>query len=158
MQQTITLAIRATKPLRDWVRFPDSYLQRGSYGFLKLLLTEKAIQQATASGLQRLFSAGQGKIQERPPGGSVVISIRLPVWLVTLIEQQAASKNMNRNDWCVHSIYIWQKTFSVFYKKYSQDVEVSEHIFSNYAENYAQRVDKLIEIYAQRASLTPVTT
>ncbi len=150
---TKVISFRVHKNIVSWLdNAGRAFQSRGE--LLRLILMKAALEQVSHGGVSRLIINMLSRHEQRRMGDTVVIGVRTPLALASLIEDQARAREESVSEWAAFALLDWQREYGKFIA--DRDTSLIDESLQNYATNYRARVASLCSVYARKTDFSPV--
>jgi len=145
--KTVVISFRAHKNLKSWLEYAGNAFSSGGE-LLRLMVSKAAYEQAAESKASRLLDGLiYGKREPLGVGDTAVFAVRLPLPIIELVRESAASRHKSMSEWCSVVLFNWWQDFQELDEESRGKGNASW--LADWAEKYRAFVDNLGLVYAE---------
>ena len=145
---TAVLSFRTYKNIKGWLIRAGGGFDGGSSELLRLILTKRAYEEASPSGLGTLLARIGKNRRLGVVGGTRVYAVRLPVSTANIIRGCALAKHQGVSEWCSVALLTWYETFEQCSDGGTKTLD--RNWITEYGRKYINKVNRLAEIYTRK--------
>ena len=145
---TAVLSFRTYKNIKGWLIRAGGGFDGGSSELLRLILTKRAYEEASPSGLGTLLARIGKNRRLGVVGGTRVYAVRLPVSTANIIRGFALAKHQGVREWCSVALLTWYETFEQCSDGGTKALD--RNWITEYGRKYINKVNRLAEIYTRK--------
>ena len=145
---TAVLSFRTYKNIKGWLIRAGGGFDGGSSELLRLILTKRAYEEASPSGLGTLLARIGKNRRLGVVGGTRVYAVRLPISTANIIRGCALAKHQGVSEWCSVALLTWYETFEQCSDGGTKTLD--RNWITEYGRKYINKVNRLAEIYTRK--------